>query len=603
MKALRQIITDAKGDKDVYDAASACNALTSSNVLQSTTVAMIDIVRSPGVFDCKAITGLNKNAQRSYHYADDGSLTHVTLHPQSFRAEESKMTSANILKTTSLTALGIIPPPSHICVVNAQAPAAICNKKKIEFAATKAEVKGKKENKKAKTSKKSNAKRQKNEAAELNRKLDSKNRGMFPCNAYGCSFLANTQKQLDDHISRNEHTCTTSFVRSNRARVMIESGNFNGSQTLPDVITRMCLAESQRYSRMHNTGVDAFPELPSVERNERVPILEGYCNPPYCVFIQDREPGFARKSSSKRFAITSKMLRFVIFCFKQGIKTETNESPRKLSPEKACELQAIHGTSEGVSKFPGNPYWNANANNAPTFVLNELLEIGQMKAYFGSNLPAMEKSLANRLIKEGAVVAPTGSNTTNHSTANVDNASARIAPVRTPVAVPNIKTYAYWQAKGYSDSEIPQLVRLASFTVTQLKEQLTQLNASFNLTEIKWKLIEQLFRQRVIHDTPSFIIADTTPSDLDINEDFENDLIAQDDTLRDEIDDLDELVYGLSSNFFSSALEETEEEDEDDVPLHLIDLNATVLDDGEAEEGCNFDWVDFDEDELGSIYS
>ena len=48
-----------------------------------------------------------------------------------------------------------------------------------------------------------------------------------------------------------------------------------------------------------------------------------------------------------------------------GVKTDENPYPTKLSPEKACALQALHGTEEGSRKFPDDPYWAANETNVP----------------------------------------------------------------------------------------------------------------------------------------------------------------------------------------------------------------------------------------------
>lgn len=122
MKRLWQLIIKGQGNTDVYDAASACNTLTSEALNTPTTIAMIDIHRSKGKFNCKSITGLKNMAQRRYYYAE-GILSYVTLHPQSFLPEEIRMTQSDLIEylpetTKPLWPDSVIAPLSEIRVAD-----------------------------------------------------------------------------------------------------------------------------------------------------------------------------------------------------------------------------------------------------------------------------------------------------------------------------------------------------------------------------------------------------------------------------------------------------------------------------------------------------
>lgn len=125
-------------------------------------------------------------------------------------------------------------------------------------------------------------------------------------------------QQLAQHISKEVHTATTSLVISNTSRVMKDAKNFNGRETLSDIIMNMCLAESTNYARLVEAGVSR-PVWPSCEKITEFPILDTHFQPTHFVNIMDREPGYAQKHSSKRFGLSAKMLTFVVFCFKQGM--------------------------------------------------------------------------------------------------------------------------------------------------------------------------------------------------------------------------------------------------------------------------------------------
>ena len=123
MKRLWQLIIKGKGDNDVYDAASACNTLTSDIIDIPTTIGMINIVRSKGKFNCKSIAGLKNMAQRKYFYDEEGNFTHATLHPQSFLPEASCMTQANLIEyvpesTKTVWPMNVSPPLSIILVAD-----------------------------------------------------------------------------------------------------------------------------------------------------------------------------------------------------------------------------------------------------------------------------------------------------------------------------------------------------------------------------------------------------------------------------------------------------------------------------------------------------
>ena len=94
MKRLWNLIIKGRGENDVYDAASACNTLTSEAIVATlTTIAMIEMKRSKGQYNCKSIKGLKNMAQRKYEYDTvSGLCARVTLHPQSFLPESSTMT-------------------------------------------------------------------------------------------------------------------------------------------------------------------------------------------------------------------------------------------------------------------------------------------------------------------------------------------------------------------------------------------------------------------------------------------------------------------------------------------------------------------------------
>ena len=127
-------------------------------------------------------------------------------------------------------------------------------------------------------------------------------------------------QQLAKHISKNEHTATTSLVISNPSRVMKDGSTFDGCETLSDVIANMCFAESTIYSRVVGIGA-SLPVLPTIAKTFEFPILDNQYETNKKVIIQDRLPGYAMKQSGKRFPLTSKMLTFVLFCFNQGTFT------------------------------------------------------------------------------------------------------------------------------------------------------------------------------------------------------------------------------------------------------------------------------------------
>ena len=140
-----------------------------------------------------------------------------------------------------------------------------------------------------------------------------------------------------------------------------------------------------------------------------------------------------------------------------------------MSAEKACELQALHGTVEGSLKFPEDPYWTALPNNEPTFVLDELLELGQMKQYFGSTLLKLEEThrkyhdreLNGAIPRQPRPAAMVRVQTTQLSNGNPKSSQTREA-----------KYINYWKEQGITAEEIPKLVELSKMSITDLKKEL-----------------------------------------------------------------------------------------------------------------------------------
>lgn len=125
MKQLWSLIIKGRGENDVYDAASACNTLTSDPLGSFTTIGMIDMKRSKGQFNCKSIKGLKNIAQRKYEYDfDTGLCTFVTLHPQSFLPESARMSVIDLQKYLpeiyqSSWPVNVSAPLSELTIVNA----------------------------------------------------------------------------------------------------------------------------------------------------------------------------------------------------------------------------------------------------------------------------------------------------------------------------------------------------------------------------------------------------------------------------------------------------------------------------------------------------
>lgn len=153
----------------------------------------------------------------------------------------------------------------------------------------------------------------------------------------------------------------------------------------------------------------------------------------------------------------------------QGIKTDENEKPIKMSAEKACELQALHGTVEGSLKFPEDPYWTALPNNEPTFVLDELLELGQMKQYFGSTLLKLEETHRKYHERDlnGAIPRqPRPAAMVRVQTTHLSNGNPRTSQTR------EAKYINYWKEQGITAEEIPKLLELSKISITEMKKQL-----------------------------------------------------------------------------------------------------------------------------------
>ncbi len=153
----------------------------------------------------------------------------------------------------------------------------------------------------------------------------------------------------------------------------------------------------------------------------------------------------------------------------QGIKTDENERPIKMSAEKACELQALHGTVEGSLKFPEDPYWTALPNNEPTFVLDELLELGQMKQYFGSTLLKLEETHRKYHERDsnGAIPRqPRPAAMVRVQTTQLSNGNPKSSQTR------EAKYINYWIEQGITAEEIPKLVQLSKISITDMKNQL-----------------------------------------------------------------------------------------------------------------------------------
>ena len=154
-------------------------------------------------------------------------------------------------------------------------------------------------------------------------KLRLEARGLFPCSHQLCSKVFTSRGKLYAHNSKGEHTASTSLVISNASRVMIEEGSFNGRETLSDIIIHTCDTTCRGYVREVGHGV-VSAAWPSIQKKVEFPILEDHFKPIHLVNIQDREAGYAQKHSSKRFGFSAKMLRFVVFCFEQGIHESGN---------------------------------------------------------------------------------------------------------------------------------------------------------------------------------------------------------------------------------------------------------------------------------------
>lgn len=187
----------------------------------------------------------------------------------------------------------------------------------MEFTANKREIERLAENKKNKSDKKQGKIDDASKEKLLKVKMDLQKRGLFPCSHLSCAKVCHSMTQLAKHISKDVHTATTSTVISNAKRVMIDATAFKGRETLSDIVASMCLDESMSYARVIGTGVSVL-SLPSVVKSSNFSILESHFHPAHIVNIQDRETGYAKKHSSRRFPITAEMLRFVLFCYKRG---------------------------------------------------------------------------------------------------------------------------------------------------------------------------------------------------------------------------------------------------------------------------------------------
>jgi hypothetical protein len=81
-------------------------------------------------------------------------------------------------------------------------------------------------------------------------------------------------------------------------------------------------------------------------------------------------------------------MKFLQWAFNLGAKSES----KKLTPERAAELMALVGTTEGQQRYPNDPYMAASQNGKPLFTVSQLIEKYEIKSFFSrTNSTAVKK--------------------------------------------------------------------------------------------------------------------------------------------------------------------------------------------------------------------
>jgi hypothetical protein len=106
-------------------------------------------------------------------------------------------------------------------------------------------------------------------------------------------------------------------------------------------------------------------------------------------------PPSALKQSSSKSTRSAMQLEFVVFIYTLGDKESGGASASKQSPEQAHKLMKLAGTVEGF-QLCSHPFMEPNDHGFPSFPICDVLDAGQLKAYFGKSKAELQILLNNK---------------------------------------------------------------------------------------------------------------------------------------------------------------------------------------------------------------
>lgn len=210
--------------------------------------------------------------------------------------------------------------------------------------------------------------------------------GVFFCQQ--CPRITYTKKGIDQHVCQyyNSH-CVSNY----RQRATTDRNNKPLQLIKKDFIIKEILKVTESISNLNKIIIDER----EIISNSNINLCEHYkvgC----CFYNSNNIETTGNNLVPKRRNPTTKIIQFIFDLYTIGHINIKN----KISAETAYKAMTMVGTKLGEETFPHIKCMTQNPHGYPTFCRNDILDIEQIKAYFGYTNERLLTILNNTKTKE-----------------------------------------------------------------------------------------------------------------------------------------------------------------------------------------------------------
>jgi hypothetical protein len=383
MKILYIVVNNGKGSNDVIDAASAIKALSDmKRIANSTAYHLVLNNQNPiAVDDVLTIEGISGWYHRQLQYDSDGCFTGCIMRKSTWRDNPDAVAAEVIYETTDIDVAFPGCEAVESNTSSATKPIKTVSKKSRHIQVT-TEEKAKQRvlrNKKALANNEiiKKALKEKEHTEEAIRKFAASNK-LHMCKV--CNRLYSRKLFYEEHI---KHDDCGSHLAHNRQSTLCNAVLKSTQQIEHRHRESECSASSSADSSSEPTDPYAPTTAGAVpHRDSKCAIVMSAVMGKYITVTIPEERG-AHKVKVDRSLRTKRHFELLLAAFLAGKENKAN----KLSADVVRLMQKVAGTEEGKIRYESQLAYMGNVNEGgfPTFALEELLDVGKIKSYFGKS--------------------------------------------------------------------------------------------------------------------------------------------------------------------------------------------------------------------------